>query len=511
MLADWTGKTITVLGLSRSGAAVARYVARRGGDVFLSETAPASPQNEELRRELEALGVAVEMGGHGRRCFSHADLVVASPGIPPSGGVLEQLLLSGKTILSEVEFAWREISSEAVSSNPPVIGVTGTNGKSTTTTLISWILTEAGRNAPACGNIGIPITDVIADAVPVQGLERLPSPNRAPGLPESTAHRPLDALVVELSSFQLEFSPTLKPAVAILTNFKPDHLDWHGGLDAYREAKLKLFSGARSPEWSILPADDPIGSLAATRTEGEVLWFSRNAASVADKTHKIYLDADRFFVLEARGNTPIRLFRSDELAIIGDHNEENVLAGAAAAWLAGVGLADITRACLSFQGLEHRLERLEPVGPLQVLFYNDSKATNTDAAISALRAFKTRPVILIAGGYDKMTPLDEFVAEVRQHARAVILTGAAKERFARALAEDGYDAVTFAPDLEAAAAQALQLSENGEKDATGTPAPVLFSPACSSFDRFRNFEERGRAFKAAVAELRTRFENPVRS
>lgn len=490
---DWTGKTITVLGLSRSGAAVARYVARRGGNVFLSETAPASPQNEELRRELEALGVTVEMGGHGRQCFSHADLVVTSPGIPPSGGVLEQLLMSGKTILSEVEFAWREIS-HAPPSGVPLIGITGTNGKSTTTTLISWILTEAGWNAPACGNIGVPITDVIAEFTPGQGVER-----------------PLDRLVVELSSFQLEFSPTLKPAVAILTNFKPDHLDWHGGLDAYREAKLKLFSGARSPNWSILPADDPIGALAAARTEGDVLWFSRHAASVADRAHKVYMDADRFFVLEARGEAPIRLFRSEELAIIGDHNEENVLASVAAAWLAGVDSAAIRRTCLSFQGLEHRLERLEPVGPREVLFYNDSKATNTDAAISALRAFKTHPIILIAGGYDKMTSLDEFVAEVRRHARSVILIGAAKERFARALAEDGYDAVMFAPDLEAAVSQALHLSETGDKDASGRGAPVLFSPACSSFDMFRNFEERGRAFKAAVAALHSCAQNPVRS
>ena len=465
----WQGKSLTVLGLSRSGVAVARYVAQRGGRVFLSDTAPASPRNETWRQELDALGVMVEMGGHSGQCFSHAERVVVSPGIPLGSDILEQLRLSGKTILSEVEFAWRETS------NIPFIGITGTNGKSTTTTLISWILTQAGLYAPACGNIGIPVTDVI---------------NRLPDKPLP------DHLVVELSSFQLECSPTLKPAIAILTNFKPDHLDWHGSLEAYREAKLKLFTGPRSPQWSILPADDPIGPEAAARTEGQVLWFSRHAASVQNFPHKIYVDADGFFVVNLQGQKPIRLFAVNELTIIGDHNVENALVSAAAAHLSGIAPSQIADACRAFQGLEHRLERLEPVRTAEagdVLFYNDSKATNTDAAISALRAFKSRPVILIAGGYDKMTPLDEFVVEVQQHAKTIILIGAAKERFARALAEEGFDAVTFAATLQEAVAEALRLSQ-GE--------PVLFSPACSSFDMFTNFEERGQAFKQAVQTLR---------
>jgi UDP-N-acetylmuramoylalanine--D-glutamate ligase len=466
---SWRDKPLTVLGLSRSGVAVARYVAQRGGRVFLSDTAPASPRNEAWRQELDILGVTVEMGGHGGQCFSHADTVIVSPGIPLGSEVLEQLRLSGKTILSEVEFAWREVTEILL------IGITGTNGKSTTTTLVSWILTQAGLDAPACGNIGIPVTDVI---------------NRPSGeaLP--------DHLVVELSSFQLECSPTLKPAIAILTNFKPDHLDWHGSLEAYREAKLKLFTGVRSPRWSILPADDPIGPDAAQRTEGDVLWFSRHAASVQDKANKIYVNADNALVLELAGQPVISLLKVNELAIIGDHNVENVLVSAAAAYLSGIPAEQIAAACRNFQGLEHRLERLEPVRTVEagdVLFYNDSKATNTDAAISALRAFKSRPVILIAGGYDKMTPLDEFVTEVQQHAKTVILIGAAKERFARALAEEGFDAVTFANSLQEAVAEALRISR-GE--------PVLFSPACSSFDMFTNFEERGKVFKQAVQALR---------
>jgi UDP-N-acetylmuramoylalanine--D-glutamate ligase len=468
---DWKNRKLTVLGLSRSGSAVARYVTRRGGDVFLSETTPASSQNEVLKKELESLGVTVEMGGHSKQCFTHADVVVVSPGIPPSSEAIEQLRLSGKQIISEVEFAYRQASEI------PFIGITGTNGKSTTTTLISWILTEAGLKAPACGNIGIPITDVINDQRP-------------------------DYLVAELSSFQLEFSPTLKTKVSVFTNFKPDHLDWHGSIEAYQEAKLKLFTGANSPEWSVALADDPVSQSIAARTEGKVLWFSRDQHLVAQYEHKAYLDENQVVTIEVNGKAPVRLFSVDALQLIGDHNYENMLASASVAYVLGIQPDVITRACTQFQGLEHRLEKVDTLGAKQVLFYNDSKATNTDAAISALRAFKSRKVILIAGGYDKMTPLDDFVTAVQANAKAVILIGAAKERFAQALEAGGYHAVEFAEDLDAAISKAYHLS-SGE--------PVLFSPACSSFDMFKNFEERGTAFKASVQALKAKNESSLRS
>lgn len=491
---DWKGKKLTVLGLSRSGSAVARYVASRGGDVFLSETLPAAPHNEASRQQLEALGVTVEMGGHSKQCFTHADTVVVSPGIPPSNTVLEQLLLSDKRVISEVEFAYCEaqqrpsksprsliIASQSSSTSEtalgiPMVGITGTNGKSTTTTLISWILTQAGFKAPACGNIGLPVTDVLHEGTP-------------------------DYLVAELSSFQLEFSPTLKTEVSVFTNFKPDHLDWHGSIEAYQEAKLKLFSGPRSPKWSVVLADDPVSQAIAARTEGQVLWFSRDQQLVAKYPYKAYLDETQHFVLDLAGQTPIRLFSVDALQLIGDHNYENVLASLAATYLLGVPVEKITQACLSFAGLEHRLEKVASLGERDVLFYNDSKATNTDAAISALRAFKSQKVILIAGGYDKMTPLDDFVTAVQAHAKSVILLGAAKERFAQALESAGYHAIEFSDSLEMAIGKAFHLS-SGE--------PVLFSPACSSFDMFKNFEERGQVFKTAVHALKTQTENTVR-
>ncbi len=468
---DWIGKKLTALGLSRSGRAVARYVAARGGDVFLSETSPASPQNEALRQAVQNLGVTVEMGGHSKQCFTHAELVVVSPGIPPSNEVIEQLRMSGKAVISEVEFAYRQAPEI------PIVGITGTNGKSTTTTLVSWILTQAGLKAPACGNIGVPITDVIHEGSP-------------------------DYLVAELSSFQLEFSPTLKSKVAIFTNFKPDHLDWHGSLEAYQNAKMKLFTGEQSPEWSVILADDPVSQCIASRTTGKVLWFSRDQHLVAGYEHKAYLDDSQHVVIHLAGQAPVKLFSVDQLQLIGDHNYENVLASVSAAFLLGISVDIITQACLSFQGLEHRLEKVDTLGSKGVVFYNDSKATNTDAAISALRAFKSRKVILIAGGYDKMTPLDDLVTAVQANAQSVILIGAARDRFAQAFEAAGYHAVEFAADLDAAIGQAYHLS---------TGEPVLFAPACASFDMFKNFEERGKAFKASVAALKAKTENPLRS
>jgi UDP-N-acetylmuramoylalanine--D-glutamate ligase len=472
-MATWQGQSITVLGLSRSGAAVARYVAQKGGSVFLSETTPASPQNEVLRKELEALGVTVEMGGHSKQCFTHSDMVVVSPGIPPSSEVIEQLRLSNKTVISEVEFAYRQKPEIAI------VGITGTNGKSTTTTLISWILTHAGKNAPACGNIGIPVTDTILDKTP-------------------------DVLVEELSSFQLEFSPTLKAKVAVFTNFKPDHLDWHGSLDAYQEAKLKLFTGTQSPEWSVVLADDPVSQRIAAKTQGKVLWFSRDQRLVSGYEHKAYLDENQQFVLETNGQPAIRLFSTSELQLIGDHNYENYLASIAATYLMGVDTDTIRKASLAFEGLEHRLERVDSVSEngKSVLFYNDSKATNTDAAISALRAFKEQKVILIAGGYDKMTPLDDFVTAVQANARLVVLIGAARARFAQAFEAANYHAVEYADSLEEAVSKGFHLS---------TGEPVLFSPACASFDMFKNFEERGKVFKTLVKSLKSSAEQSLKS
>ena len=460
----WAGKPVTILGLSKSGAAVARYIAKRGGNCFLSETLPASPGNEALKKELEALGVTIEMGGHTKQCFTHATLVVASPGIPPSNSVMEQLRLTQADIVSEVELAYRE--TLLLSKPVPVIGITGTNGKSTTTSLVSHVLTQAGFAAPACGNIGVPLLTVLDDTQYADGP---------------------DFLVSELSSFQLTLSPTLKAKIAIFTNLTPDHLDWHGSLDAYLQAKLQLFTGSQSPEWSVINADDPVAQTIAQKTTGKIVWVSRHADHVAQYPNRCYLNAQQQAEIVLDNADPVVLFQTGNLQILGAHNEENAMYAAATAFLLGVKPNVIAAACSSFKSLPHRLEYVTEIDGVR--FYNDSKATNPEAAIPALRAFEK--LILIAGGYDKNTPLDEFATEVKQHAQAVVLIGKASERFDTELRHCGYTAIHFATSLEQAVENSLQLAKQQH-------IPVVFSPACASFDMFKTFEDRGDQFKQAV-------------
>ncbi len=457
---DWTGRNLTILGLSKSGAAVARYVQKRGGNCFLSETLPATPTNELLRKELQSIGVEIEMGGHTKKCFTHSDLVVVSPGIPPSSPIMAQLRLSGIDIISEVELAYRE-------TDVPMIGITGTNGKTTTTTLISAILNDAGYAAPTCGNIGRPVIAV---------LDEEPK---------------LDYLVAELSSYQLAFSPTLKAKIAVFTNFTPDHLDWHGSLEAYFRAKLVLFSGEQSPEWSVILEDGSYCSRVETYTRNKVFRFARNAQTVQSFHYKSTLNDDQAFCLSGdfKGYSE-PLFAASELKLIGQHNYENVLAAVSVAALLGLDPASVKKTCLNFRGVEHRLEPVATVSGS--VFYNDSKATNPEAAISALRAFPDDPVVLIAGGRDKNGPLEDFVSDIKRYAKTVVLLGEAKERFKAALIQSGYQDVLEVGSLEEAVRLAYQKASGG---------PVLFSPACASFDMFKNFEERGQAFKQCVHQL----------
>ncbi len=458
MKTSWTDKPVTILGLSRSGIASAQYLVGQGVRCFLSETLPTTPANKESVLSLQALGVEVEMGGHSSRCFEYSDLVIVSPGIPPSSQILKELALSGKTIISEVELAYRE-------ANKPFIGITGTNGKTTTTTLISAILQANGKKAPTCGNIGTPIIGLVT--------------------------QPVDYFVAEFSSFQLAYSPTLKTKIALFLNFRPDHLDWHGSVEAYKRAKFALFQDQHSPEWAILNADDPICRELAPLTQAQILWFSRNSQAVQQEDNFITLDAQGNVILQLKGKPAETILNVKDLKLVGAHNHENVLAAAGTCWLLGTPVNVIGEATTAFEGVEHRLE---PVATIHgISYYNDSKATNPDAVLSALSAFDPKKVVLIAGGRDKKTDLQEFVASVKAHAHHVVLLGEAANRFALELNAGGYSEITFADSLEDAVLKAT------EKALPETP--VLFSPACSSFDMFKNFEERGQAFKAIVQNL----------
>jgi UDP-N-acetylmuramoylalanine--D-glutamate ligase len=454
---NWHEQTLTILGLSKSGCAVAEYVQTRGGQCLISESLPASQNNEKLRQKMLDLGVQVEMGGHSKQVFTHAPMVIASPGIPPSTPVMQEIRHCGLPILSEVELAYRQAPQV------PIVGITGTNGKTTTTTLISAILTRAGWQAPACGNIGTPLMEVLHQGTP-------------------------DALVAELSSYQLALTEQFRAKIGVFLNLTPDHLDWHGSMEAYTKAKLKLFT-QNPPEWCVVLADDPVSMRILTEARTEVLGFSRHGVQ-APFANGLTVDGEGWITLTMAGQDPVRFFNVADLQILGPHNVENVLAAVGATHLLGIDPAVIHAACKDFAGVEHRLEKV--VAPDGRVYYNDSKATNPEATLSALRAFgPEQSVVLIAGGRDKLGPLEEFVAEVALRVSAVVLIGEATERFAQALAVTSVP-VHRADNLDTAIRLAERLADQGQ--------PVLFSPACASFDMFANFEERGRVFKALVLQ-----------
>lgn len=446
MKKNWKDLKVTVLGLSKSGEASAIYLFRHGATCTISEHRAQTDADVELITALTNLGITVEMGGNKEETILQSDLIVTSPGIPPHAKPIMLAKENNIEVISEPELAYR-------ATNIPIIAITGTNGKTTTTTLTSKIFTEAGFNAPVCGNIGIPIISLIDD--------------------------PQDYLIAELSSFQLYYSPLFKPLAGVFLNYSPDHIDWHGTEDAYEVAKTGFLQEERSPAWVVLNVLDPVSQKVAAKTTSQIYWFGDQQGE-----YSCYLKDGKYFINE-KGKETFILNKKD-VQIIGKHNDENIMAAITAARIANIDISAIAQGVKDFKAVEHRIEFVDTIEG--VAFYNDSKATNCDASICALRAFEERNVVLIAGGRDKMTDLTTFVKEIKTYAKAVILLGEAKERFKTALVKEGYENIHEVNTMEEAISLSLVLKLG----------PVLLSPACSSYDMYKNFEERGNAFKQIV-------------
>jgi UDP-N-acetylmuramoylalanine--D-glutamate ligase len=451
-VADWKDKPITILGLGRSGLATAAYLSKRGARVLMSEAQPREKVSDKLVDELAQLGVEVEYGGHSQRATEWAELIVTSPGVPPYTDVIKRARALKKDVVADVELAYRELKGKV-----PIIAVTGTNGKSTTTALISYMLERSGLKAPACGNIGRAVLSFL-----------------------DGSH--LDYLVIEMSSYQIEYSPTFAPEIALWLNLTPDHLEFHGGLDNYIDAKRALFAHMPADSYAIFNLDDPV--VASTSTRAEIFPFSLSVEAIAG-IQGAYL-RDGFLCYAHNGRRRV-VCNVRDLKIIGQHNIENALAAISACCLAGLNEDQIAQYLTSFTALEHRLEYVDTVDGVE--FYNDSKATNTDSTIKALEAFPDKRVVLIAGGKDKGTSLNDLAQAVKKHAASVILLGEAKDRMERSLRDAGYSQIYIVGTME----EAVQL---GGKLKQG---PVLLSPACASFDMFKDFEDRGRVFKDLVS------------
>jgi len=445
------GRRVTVVGLARSGVAACRLLAALGAEVTGTDAQAAETLGAGVAAALAAAGVRLYLGGHPSEAFRGAELAVVSPGVPADHAVLVECRRRAVPVIGELELAYRVMSAD-------VIAITGTNGKTTTTTLVGALLADSGRPVLVGGNIGRPLA---AEALtfPTHGL-----------------------VVAEASSFQLETIDTFRPRVAALLNVTPDHLDRHGTLAAYAEAKARIFMRQTSSDWAVINADDPGATALAMRAPGRVLWFSRTGA-VGEGSYV----RDGWVRLRL-GEMDQRVCPVAEIFLRGDHNLENVLAATACAAAVGASLDRLRAGIRAFRGVTHRLEWVRELAG--VAFYNDSKGTNVDATLKALASFR-EPIVLIAGGRDKGQSFASLAAAAAGRVKAAVLIGEGRATIGPALRH--VTAVHEAESMGAAVRQAAALAVPGDV--------VLLSPACASFDMFRDYEHRGDAFKEAVLTL----------
>jgi UDP-N-acetylmuramoylalanine--D-glutamate ligase len=446
---ELAGKKVLVVGLARTGIATALFCAERGAHVTATESRPES-EIAETAEKLRAAGVILELGGHRAETFAEQDLIVPSPGVPTMMPALAAARAIGIPIWSEIELAWRFLRGR-------LICITGSNGKTTTTSLVGHILETAGLPVQIAGNIGTPLisrVDISSDS---------------------------SFTVVEASSFQLESISAFRPDIAVLLNVTPDHLDRHGSIEAYGRAKARIFENQSEEDAAVINADDAIAPQYAP-AEPRVFWFSRLKRVASG----CYLRGDQF-IFRSDGAESVLLDRNI-IGLRGSHNIENVLAAAIAARLAGVEPAAIVEGVRTFAGVEHRIEYVATISGVE--YFNDSKATNVDATLKALDAFPGN-VLVILGGKDKGSDYSTLRAALRSRARMALLIGSAAQKIETDLA--GVIPVERAETLARAVEMASRRAQPGDV--------VLLAPACASFDQFENYEHRGRVFKQLVREL----------
>ena len=442
------GRRVLVVGAARSGMAAAELAARRGADVTLTEVRETFEAVDRLRAE----GLQLELGGHTVETFTSADLIVTSPGVPVEQPVFDAARARGVEIIGELEFAWRFVKGQ-------VIAITGTKGKSTTTTLIGRMLEAAGRKTLVGGNIGTPLSAQVDQST------------------ADTIH------VVETSSFQLETTTTFHPWIAVWLNFATDHLDRHPSVDAYAAAKARIFANQNQNDWAVLNADDPEVIRRARGTSARQVMFSLEGVTsegfVVDGTaivHRTDTDVERLIPVAA-------------VELTGRHMLNNVLAAVAAAHIAGVRPHSMLAALRGFHGLPHVMEPAGQIGPVR--FVNDSKATNVEAARRSIESFD-RGVVAIVGGRYKGGDFGDLRSALASRGRAVVAIGEAAGRVRDAL--EGTVRVIDATSM----AEAVQRGY----EAARPDGVVLLAPACSSFDWFRDYAERGEVFKEEVKRFR---------
>jgi UDP-N-acetylmuramoylalanine--D-glutamate ligase len=449
-----TGKRVAIIGMARSGLALARLLKSYGARVFLSELKSEDKLKEEIRT-LANLGIEWECGGHTDQVWTNKDYIVISPGVPDNIPAVQRAQSRTVPIFSEIEVASWLCQAK-------MVGITGSNGKTTTTTLVGEILKKAGREVAVAGNVGNAFSNV---------AERLSEDGIA---------------VLELSSFQLEKISDFKPQIAALLNLSPDHLDRYPNYDAYVSAKLRVFENQGKEDFAVLNADDSLTEKIKKGLKAKAILFSTKREI---KPGVFVRNGNLVSNLEGK---EIKIIPTAEIGIKGPHNLSNSACAAAIALLLEVEPRVIASTLREFKGVEHRLEEVATIRGVK--FINDSKATNVDSVWYALQSVP-EPVILIAGGKDKGSSYSPLADFVKQRVKLLILIGQAAPKIRKELGE--MTKTIEAKSLE----EAVELAfKNSEPKNT-----VLLSPACASFDMFENFEQRGRVFKQKVRELQEKY------
>jgi UDP-N-acetylmuramoylalanine--D-glutamate ligase len=448
---ELNGKRALVVGLGKSGVASALFMKAHGARVTVSDT----KSGDELRNEIPVLldhGITVETGGHGDRTFRGQDLIVVSPGVPVDAPPLVQARSLGETVIGEIELAAQFLPG-------PIVAITGSNGKTTTTTLAGEILTAAGLPTLVGGNIGTPAISLAERA------------------------KPETVVVLEISSFQLETIQTFRPKIAVVLNVTPDHLDRHRTFEIYTDAKARIFENQQGSDFAVLNADDPTCVAMGARTRAQVFWFSRQK----EVQQGAWVRDGNIVFRDSKGQREV--LQVSDIPLKGAHNLENVLAAVCAGVLMGCAPEKVRQAVHDFKAVEHRLEFVATVAGVD--YYNDSKATNVDATIKALESFPAN-IHLILGGKDKGSDYTVLNDLIRQRVKRVYTIGAAAAKIESQV--KGAE-IVHAETLENAIRKASVAAQAGDV--------VLLAPACASFDQFKNYEHRGKVFKEIVAALTT--------
>jgi len=447
------GKKVLVVGLGKSGLAAALFLRRRGAQVTVSDVRSAEALAKEIPALIEA-GIMVETGGHGLLTFRRQDLIVVSPGVPMDTPELAQVKSFGLPVIGELELAACFLKGK-------ILAVTGSNGKTTTTALLGEILTAAGLPTLVGGNIGVPVVALL----------------------DSSTDETWS--VLEVSSFQLETTEKFHPSIAVILNITPDHLDRHGSFENYARIKERIFAQQTAEDVLVLNADNTPCEEAASRAVARVYWFSIE--------HPVpqgaWLESGYVVYRSAKNAAVEKIMPLSGIPLKGAHNVENVLAAVVAARQAGVPAESIRSSVEKFEAVEHRLEFVATRNGVE--FYNDSKATNVDATAKAVAAFSDG-IHLILGGKDKGSPYTVLSDLLRQRVRAVYTIGAAAAKIESDLR--GVVTIQSCETLDKAVAAAAAAARPGEV--------VVLAPACSSYDQFDNYEQRGKVFKQLVKELK---------